>query len=305
MIIVGAGLAGLIAAHAWPTARVVEAAPSPRAAHAALLRFRSDAVARLVGIEFRKVRVRKGVWDGGRFVQTDIRLANLYSRKVLGGALLNDRSIWSLDPVDRWVAPEDLYAQLAAAVGPRIAWGTAWDWGVARGEPIVSTAPLEVALRGAGNHALADAAEFSRAPIFVQRFRVPGADVYQTVYFPTEAHSVYRASITGSLLIVEHAGDFPHGDWAAAVFPAFGLHPAALEPLGAVTQAYGKIAPIPEPIRRRAIVELTQSHGIYSLGRFATWRNLLLDDVVSDIDVIKRLIRLDDASGYALRLNAS
>jgi hypothetical protein len=35
---------------------------------------------------------------------------------------------------------------------------------------------------------------------------------------------------------------------------------------------------------------LTEEHNIYSLGRFATWRQLLLDDLVKDIGVIEKLI---------------
>lgn len=303
MIIVGAGLAGLIAAHAWPTARVVESAAAPRAGHAALLRFRTDAVARLTGVEFRCVRVRKGIWSGGHFVPPDIRVANMYSAKVLAGARLGDRSIWSIEPVDRWVAPENLYDQLVDAVGARIEWGAAWSWPATCGEAVVSTAPLP-AVAAAVAPELCGGMAFERASIHVQRFRLERADVFQTVYFPTAAHSVYRASITKDLLIVEHAGAHPRGEWEDEVFAAFGLPRAAAEPLDAVTQGFGKIAPIPEDARRRAILSLTQRHGIYSLGRFATWRNILLDDVVDDIAVIKRLIRIDDGSGYAARLHA-
>lgn len=303
MIVVGAGLAGLIAAHAWPTARVVESASAPRAGHAALLRFRTDAVARLTGVEFRKVRVRKGIWLDGQHIRPDIRVANMYSAKVLAGGRLGDRSIWDIEPVDRWVAPESLYDQLVDAVGLRIEWGVPWKWLATHGETVISTVPLPVAA-GTLVPELTSGIEFERAPIHVQRFRLERADVFQTVYFPTLEHSVYRASITKDLLIVEHAGAQPRGDWQADVFAAFGIPREAAEALDSVTQGFGKIAPIPEDVRRRAILYLTQRHGIYSLGRFATWRNILLDDVVDDIAVIKRLIRIDDGSGYATRLHA-
>ena len=39
--------------------------------------------------------------------------------------------------------------------------------------------------------------------------------------------------------------------------------------------------------------KMTVDHGVYSLGRFATWRNILLDDVVKDIDVIKSMMGQD------------
>ena len=65
----------------------------------------------------------------------------------------------------------------------------------------------------------------------------------------------------------------------------------------------GKIVPLPDAARKRLLFRLTHEHGIYSLGRFATWRNVLLDDVVNDIAVIKRLARSGDA--YVARLHAS
>lgn len=298
MLIVGAGLAGLIAAHAWPNAPVIEAALGPSPGHAALLRFRSDAVARLTGIEFHAVRVNKGIWLDGEFIAPNIRAANMYSSKVLADGRLEDRSIWNVDPVTRYVAPENLYDSLVEAVGTRISWGAQFDWTSwlqQPKEPLVNTAPL-----GSVAGALFNSVpKFERAPITVERFRVRAANVYQTIYFPTAEHSVYRASITKDLLIIEHAGE-PRGDGTNDVLAAFGL--LDVTPLGRVVQRYGKITPIDESARRHLLVRLTQEHGIYSLGRFATWRNILLDDVVDDIAVIKRLIRMDDAAGYVTRI---
>ena len=81
-VIVGAGLAGLLAAHAWPGASLVEAAARPTEVHKAVLRFRTRNVANLVGIEFRAVRVHKGIWQSTKFVEPNIRSANLYAQKV-------------------------------------------------------------------------------------------------------------------------------------------------------------------------------------------------------------------------------
>jgi branched-subunit amino acid ABC-type transport system permease component len=58
-------------------------------------------------------------------------------------------------------------------------------------------------------------------------------------------------------------------------------------------QSYGKIAPIDEQFRRFVVEHLSQKHSIYSLGRFATWRNILLDDVLKDLQVIKKLMNAD------------
>jgi hypothetical protein len=285
--IVGAGLAGLIAAHAWPRATVMEVAPQPAASHRALLRFRTDAVSTLTGVPFKQVRVNKSVWFRGRHGAADIRTANMYTQKVLG-SLVGDRSIWNTTPVDRYVAPESLYEQLIESVGPRLLWGTAADYeamGATR-QLLVNTAPLPVVLDAL--HVNYEQ-EFRRAPIAVARYRVPGANVFQTVYFPTHEHSVYRASITGDLLIVEHAGEDHNGDWLDDVLMAFGLNHADFIDFN--SQRYGKIVDVDPAWRKQNLLSLTTHFNIYSLGRFATWRNILLDDVVHDITVIKAMVR--------------
>jgi hypothetical protein len=301
-LIVGAGLAGLIAAHAWPQASVAEAQPEPRASHRALLRFRSDAVARLVGVEFKRVKVHKGIFLHGKFHGPDIQLANLYARKVTG-SLLGDRSIWNIAPVERFVAPDTLYEQLVDNVGARIMWDTnAQFFTEGAPAPIISTAPLTETLHALG---VTTDQRFTRKPILVQRMKVRNADVYQTVYFPDPDTQLYRASMTGDTLICEFAGmhEPPRGDsWGEQVHAAFGVEWDDVTPLERVEQRYGKIAPIDDAARRALLFKLTHEHGVYSLGRFATWRNILLDDVVNDIDVIKRLLRTADS--YALRHSA-
>lgn len=301
--IAGAGLAGLLAAHAWPQATVFESEPAPRAHHRALLRFRSNAVAQLVGVEFREVTVRKGIWCGGEYVAPSIEHANNYSRKCLG-RIEGDRSIWNLDPVQRWIAPENLYEQLVDAVDRRIRWGE--PCGFDEPQPIVSTAPLPVVLKVLGLQS--DEYQFHRAPIHVARYRVPKCNVYQTVYFPAPQTSVYRASITGDLLIVEStvllSPEFVDPDRRLLeindVMEAFAIYD--VEPLDEGEQRYGKIVPLPDAQRRALLHKLTSEHHVYSLGRFATWRNVLLDDVVNDIAVIRRLLR---ASEYEHRLHFS
>jgi len=294
-VIVGAGLAGLITAHAFPNEAIIEVQPEPESIHKALLRFRTPSVGEMTGIEFKPVNVRKGIWFHG-FEAPNIRNANLYSQKVLGR--LADRSIWNLDPVTRYIAPMDFYERLIDSVKDRITWGT--DWSAQDDpfdfEPIISTAPLKVML----DHFNIDTGEeFHRAPISVERYTVPNADVYQTIYFPTTQHSLYRASITGDLLICEFAGN-PAGDWTSEMFAAFGLHrDDKVELIDSGTQNYGKIAEIDEKKRRAAIARLTMEHNIFSVGRFATWRNILLDDVVHDIAVVKRLM---NATAYERRL---
>lgn len=295
--IIGAGLSGLIAAHAWPNVPVIEAAPAS-SPHRALLRFRSQNVANITGIEFRKVLVRKGLWSGGAFAAPTIALANSYSLKVLG-RVMGDRSIWNLDPVERYIAPEDFQLRLLSNVSSRVVFEAEDDM---RGDrPFISTAPMPVALNALG---IEHVCSFIRSPIDVRRYRVPNCDAHQTVYFPDAGTNLYRASITGDVLIVESvasaSGD-PVED-AAIISGAFGIFTGDCEPLGRVSQEYGKIINLPDAHRRHLMYRLTTEHGLYSLGRFAQWRNILLDDVVNDIHIIKKLLATDS---YELRKAAS
>lgn len=291
MDIVGAGLSGLIAAHIWPQAKIYEVSPSPLEQHKALLRFRSDVVAQVTGIEFKRVKVRKGIWAENSFQQPSIRLSNMYSRKCLG-RIEPERSIWNIEPAERFIAPDDLYMQLVDNCGHRIQWDSDYSF-VGSNEPCISTIPMPVIVRKMGMHI---ESEFHRAPITVQRFRLDGVDAYQTIYFPEGHHSVYRASITGDMLIVEHSGE-ADDHWFAEIEAAFGLPSfySVAEPLGEVEQKYGKIVPISEAQRKKVVFALTHDYNIFSLGRFATWRNILLDDVVGDAAVIKRLMRHNSA----------
>lgn len=296
MKIIGAGLSGLIAAHAFPKAAIVESAPAPFSSHKALLRFRSESVSHMTHIPFKKVTVRKGIWHDGNFVQPTIALANQYARKVTR-TVSGDRSIWDISTVERYIAPEDFYQRMVEQVGDRIQWNCQYDFSKIDDVPVISTAPLHVTLAACG----IDAAEqFQRSSIVVKQFRLTNVDVYQTIYFPNPATHLYRASITGDLLICEFVKE-PHEDdtWQAQIRAAFSI--GIGEPIGEVKQRYGKIVALEnEKFRRRSIAALSQERNIYSLGRFATWRNILLDDVVKDLSVIRDLIDSDDS--YALRL---
>lgn len=311
MKIWGAGISGLIAANIFQQAEVYEASTREKmVGHKALLRFRSTAVADAVGIDFRKVRVHKGLWDEG-FVQPSILHANNYSRKVLGGALA-DRSVWDLHCVDRFIAPEDFVEQLIERCGDRIQWGHQVNALQAEFQgdegPIISTIPMgvlckllgmKVTVRN-GERSPTEIALWPRAAIEVRRWRIANADVHQTVYVSNPATRCYRVSITGDLLIAEYMVPA----WEPAgfntdkfhPFEPFGLSQSDCEELDTVKQQFGKIKPIHEGWRRQFILEASNQHNIFSLGRFGTWRNILLDDVVHDIAVIKRLIA-EDAYG--------
>lgn len=298
-LIIGAGLSGLIAAHIFPRHELIDSMPRPTETHQALLRFRSDAVAKVTGIDFKRVLVRKGIFHQERFVEPNIAIANMYAMKCLG-KVLGDRSIWKLDPVERFIAPKDFYWQLLQAVQGRVKWGVDYDFNEAKAseQPVISTAPMSVAIKSLG---IETEERFMHSGITVRRFLIDDCDVYQTVYFPGPDISLYRASITGNTLICEFIGE-PSADWQRQVFMAFGISPMRWQPMSSVSQRYGKIVPIDEQERKSLVCRLTEKHNILSLGRFAVWRNLLLDDVVDDAATVKRLASM---SAYDRRLAAA
>lgn len=288
MKIIGAGLSGLIAGSLFHNATILEASERGKNEHRAVLRFRTPNIGDALGIDFRPVTVRKGVWFDGRFVAPDIRMANWYARKCTGRVM--DRSIWNLESVTRWIAPENLIERLIDRLASRIRWSCEFDFGLANLDdgPIINTAPMNIVRDQL--HLTRRSPQFQYEPIVVERYRVEDCDVHQTIYFPDPCTPLYRASITGDLMICEYT-NAPDPHWVPA--EAFGISRRGVEPLDAARQSYGKIAPIEEGWRRSFIRALTEQHNIYSLGRFATWRNILLDDVLKDITVIKKLIASD------------
>jgi hypothetical protein len=301
MPIIGAGLSGLIAAHKLIGLPILERASEPIVNHRALLRFRTRAVSDLCGVDFKSVRVHKSIYQDGAYIGPNPRSANLYARKVIGRG--EDRSIWNLEPVDRFIAPPDFQERLFTKFAKRIEFGVEYDFAAPRREAVVSTAPMPLVLRACE---IKDEAslitKFERSPIDVIRFELDRFEAYQTVYFPSGSTSVYRASITGSILIIEMATNFnppvaeSREDALMLVNQAFGIDPGQTFYLDSTQQAYGKISPIDEAFRRRAILRLSREKNIYSLGRFACWRNILLDEIPSDADRISNLMRVDDYS---------
>lgn len=299
--IYGAGLAGLIAANThFQNATIFEAGQEGSTAHKALLRFRTSAVGDAVGIEFKKVRVYKNININNKYVEPSIWLANQYSKKVTGKIM--DRSIWNLDPVDRYIAPENFIEQLIDRVRNRINYGHSIS-SIDRGEtPIISTIPMSAMLKLADRYSPMNTVsmtrgiwpEFEAAPIKVSRYRIKNCDAYQTIYFPDPHMSVYRVSLTGDMLIVESISGQESSDLSYvtefAVHRAFGISDEDVTSIESVSQRFGKIAPIDNEWRRKFIFDLSHEYNIYSLGRFATWRNILLDDVLKDVSVIKKLM---------------
>lgn len=283
--IYGAGMAGLLASNMLRKLEhgVFEIQPSLPHNHSALLRFRSDVVAEATGIPFRKVRVRKGIMglDGALHNESNIALDNLYSYKVTGQYL--DRSSANLTSSDRYIAPSDFIQQCSKNIS--IDYRSPLTLGELEcNGPIISTIPMPTLMDIVG-WPKEERPEFSSIPIWTIEVYVAGADIYQTVYFPGLDNPCYRISITGDKLIAEFVSDPDIGGYALLrdnIEKAFGIF-GVWRVIKKSCQQYGKLRPTDNAKRQAFIIHMTNEYECYSLGRFATWRQILLDDVVQDV----------------------
>lgn len=316
LTIVGAGMAGLICAQMAKRAGfnviVLEQQDRLPDNHGAVLRFRSDAVSLATGIPFRKVRVLKSIVpsDGSRSCQTDATLAdiNRYSLKVTGQVM--PRSAMNLAPADRWIAPDDFCERLAKGID--IQFGTRFD-GASLNDAtsfVISTMPMPLLMDIIGMKDNRPSFEY-RDITTVTVDLGPKVDVHQTMYFPHHEMPWYRVSITGNKMIIEGIGHLSPIrnaldlsdllEWfglAGLNFDAFKMYQYRVEKY----QQYGKLIPGDEALRRHFILHASSQLQVYSLGRFATWRQLLLDDLVKDVHWILRAI--SDTDHYTQRLRS-
>lgn len=306
-IVIGAGMAGLIAASMLRgrLISVLEKQPALPDNHSAVLRFRSPVVSDATGIAFEKVKAIKEV-DRWR---NSIADALAYSTKVTGIGMM--RSITDqMGTVERFVAPPDFLAQLESASNPKILYS--WDdllgtinRSQKEGFNIISTIPMPIMERVLW--ASDPEVEYRhRAGANVVLTLGPSINGFATIYLPDPAIGAARLSLTRNVVSVEFYGSSRTD--LELTEEAFDLACDKLGVLGSLInkvevkqQPFAKILPIDEAYRRRTLVRMTDEFGIYSLGRYATWRpGLLLDDLVKDVRQIVAMA--DSKDRYTHRL---
>lgn len=295
MKIIGAGLAGLLAAHMLrhklPT--VIERQSSLPNNHSAVLRFRSSIIGDVTGIQFRKVIVVKATLKWRNAVADALSYADKNT-----GMLLSDRSIpASVTTVERYIAPIDLIPQLAEIANIQLE--TNWpSEGRSIDDPAISTIPMPD-LMAVLNYP-GERPEFKSIQGSNIRAKVSHCDAYVSLYVPNPFYPFSRVSLTGDEIIAE----VPHAEEAdpELIYAAGGLLGIPRDRISDITvkaQRYAKIQNVDDGLRKRFIAWATDNYGVYSLGRYATWRpQLLLDDLVQDIRLIERWI---NGGAYAMR----
>lgn len=290
----GAGMAGLIAANVLRKHNpvVYEAKSELPHNHKALLRFRTNKVSIATGIPFKKVKIKKAIWDGKHlYTESNLMLENLYSQKVTG--TVAERSISNFHGEERYIAPSDFIERLAEGIDIRF--NSEIVGGVDDGTTSISTLPMPLNMKIAG---LKDENKYDCKPIYSVNFKIlsPKTDVYQTIYDVTLNSPFYRLSISGDEGIFEcMKSEMTNSEIIKNILGnCFGLRNVEISEPVMTEQKLGKIIPVDDTIRKNNILNLSREKQIYSLGRFATWRQIMLDDIIDDIDIIEKLIQQDN-----------
>jgi hypothetical protein len=305
--IVGAGMAGLLAGNMMRqlAPQIMEEQKQLPNNHSAVLRFRTSKVGDALGIRFRKVRMVKTALEW----RNPVADALAYAYKN-GGVRLSDRSITAgLTVDDRYIAPPDLIERMAR--GLDIAYGKRYTNHaneVPPRVPIISTLPMPI-LMSILRYPDRDKVKFNHIGGVNIKATIADCDAYVSLMVPDPGFSFSRVSITGNEMIVEVPNPPELGEEGMRLWANDVVNVAAEMlgiPLSAVTdfilkrQSYSKIMPVNEDVRKQFMFWATDHHGIYSLGRFATWRpGLLLDDLVHDIERITEWIESKDRYAVA------
>lgn len=293
MKIIGAGLAGLLAGRFFPQAEIYEAQRALPHNHEAILRFRTNALEGF-GVPLEKVYVRKFAMANNTFVdKPNPYICNMYSQKVTGE--VSSRSIWDLEPGHRWVGPANMTEILARGLSITFNHSVGGIKQISDREPVISTIPMPILMDMVG---WTDKPKFGFSSIWVISGYIDKVDVHQTIYYTDADVPYYRASLVGNRLIIEfitNPTEENHPMFIDRVLDDFGINGRVFN-IKVTQQKFGKIVPIDDGLRKEFIYSMTREHNIYSLGRFATWRQILVDDVISDLKVIKSIMSGEERS---------
>lgn len=298
MYIFGSGLSGCLAAIHFPNSVIIERSDGPVRNHYALLRMRTEAISQLTGIPFKKVTVDKWIArDGKTTNQVTLNDIIQYSKKT--NNIIAKRSIHDLAPEVRYIPPDDLHLRLLERLDGRIKFDESIEKidkdyivtskrMIQRGsDPVISTLPIKVNAIACDVYT-GEGVNVSSRMIFASHYIAHDYDMYTTVYFPGSETSVYRASIAGNRVIMESMLPITEAD-EDVVMGVFRCNMFTAE-ANNMQQQIGKMVPMDDDIRKQLIYSMTVKANMYSLGRFACWRQILLDDVVKDIYAINRMM---------------
>lgn len=268
--------------------------------HKAVLRFRNTSVSEVTGIPFKNIFVRKGlVTEEGHKDKASLYDANNYSLKATSG--IEDRSVHNLEACERYLAPENFCELMGNNVevefNSQVNESTLEAWRD-RGDLTISTIPMPSMMAMLNYDSGINFRNYTRSIWVIKtKLQKPYCKVNQTLYNSDLSDYWYRATVHEDDLIIEcddqvrDMNELKHIVVQQVLNSFCGLSADSFDYDDPTVhnQPIGKILPIDEHARKEFIWHLTHKYNVYSLGRFATWRPLLLDHVVNDVRVIENL----------------
>lgn len=303
ILIIGAGISGFIAAGAFDEmydVTIVDAAgekSTPFADHKAVLRLRSDEIKNYVDCSLRQITARKQVLHDGILHDSPTsdmnRSYSLKCYKRVGKRSLNELGYVKRFEIENISLKERYKIQFKKQVvqigsDRQVLFA---DGSKATYDVCISSMPLPSMLNAVYGVAKRDMVPVLKSrPVFIKRCRLSRPiNENRTIYF-TQPDFPYRATIAETVLIVESMHPIRESD-TQHVADVFGLSQSNLTDWSTHKQSYGKIIPLKTQIRQYILEDLSERFSIYSLGRFAIWKPIRVDQVVSHMQQIMALIR--------------
>jgi len=315
--IIGAGISGTMAAGATsslsPTLFEASSNKSCLENHEAVMRVRDPNVALLMGCDLDKIRVQKMAYIDGQLIsESNITANNMYSMKTTG--TIRNASIQNLGFCDRYLirSKDVLFPKCKVECNHRLKTvKTMVDFSLEFEVPgfqneksspydicfpydiCISTIPLPVMLQIVGIK-IPEEIKFKTTSIHVGTSKLKTKSyVHQTIYFPQLRYKTYRATLEGNEFILE-ATDVVQNEELVFVLNTFNIKPEDMQSgwFKWTEQKNGKMTTIDGTIRRQLIWELTDKFNIFSLGRYAIWKPIRTDELLTDLNIIKKLIRV-------------
>jgi|GEM_PF-3138186 hypothetical protein len=303
--IIGAGIAGAMASGYFSSSKpvVFEASENKKAKlnkHKAVMRIRDPRVGMILGTDMKEIDVYKQcLYRDKLYWESDIRMRNLYSIKINGD--IEERSITNLGKVKRYLLTDfelsDVnYESKVVGFGEdgrTIQIEKNGELEETEYDYCISTIPVFELL---SILKIKTENSFPSKDIHIVRTKsLLKSEVHQTIYIPEEKYDCYRATLEGEEMIFESANKFPKEEEIEELSSYFGIKGLNPENTEKHTQKMGKIIPTEDDFRRTVIVDLTERYNIFSLGRFAVWKQIKTDDLIQDLDLIRKMIGISDA----------
>lgn len=319
IIILGAGLAGGIAKGAFlnnnPTVyEEKEKENSALSSHHAVMRVKSVDIAKYIGCGYEEIQVRKSVFNHHTMTSSDSATVcdnNSYSYKLY--KRFDNRSLQHLGVVKRYLLDykplsDAIYGMRVKKIVPGVIDFEDTKTGLMHSEIYdycISTLPMGYMLKCIGIENVHE--EFKSTPIIVltAELTIPSS-IHQTIYFPRHDSSLYRVTIEGRRIMAEFIhgpSDQPFAEiFKDYIWSAFGIPYCVIGEMSIKKQPNGKMIEIDDTKRRRNIMKLTDKFNIISFGRLAIWKPIRADDLIDDIDRIKKMLKTRELYDYSSRL---